>query len=307
MSVSETPIALPPLSAAAILARLKTVDGIGSGLDADLIQGTDLSDLVASATATTKGDLLAATAPGVIDRLGVGANGTVLTADSGETTGMKWAALGGGGGGGDMLQSTYDPNTDGIIAIANGGTNASTAATARTNLGISTVGNTGDAADLTGTLAAARIASNSLALAKLVNATGTAKIVGRYSASTGAWEELTISTGLAVDGSGNLTASGGGGGGSTAIATKTTNYTTTNADHTLLVDATSGAVTITLVAVSGNSGLIHVIKKIDSSANTVTIDGNSSETIDGATTQVLNGQWQSLEIHTDASAWYIIG
>lgn len=37
------------------------------------------------------------------------------------------------------------------------------------------------------------------------------KLLGRYSASTGAVEEITISTGLSLDGSGNLTATGGGG------------------------------------------------------------------------------------------------
>ncbi len=288
-----------------LLARLKTVDGVGSGLDADLLQGADLTDLVPQSVATAKGDILAATAANTVDNLPVGANGTVLTADSGEATGMKWAAPGVGGGGGDMDTTIYDPNTDGIIAVANGGTNASTAAGARTNLGISTVGNTGDAADLTGTLAAARLASNSVPLAKLTNATGTAKIVGRYSASTGAWEELTISTGLAVDGSGNLTASGGAG--TPAIATKTTTYTTTNADHTILVDATSGAFDVTLVAVSGNAGLIQVIKKIDSSTHNVHVEGNGSETIDGALFQSLNAQWQSIEIQTDGTAWYIIG
>jgi hypothetical protein len=39
-----------------------------------------------------KGDLIAATAADTAARLAVGANGTVLTADSGETTGLKWAA-----------------------------------------------------------------------------------------------------------------------------------------------------------------------------------------------------------------------
>lgn len=33
------------------------------------------------------------------------------------------------------------------------------------------------------------------------------KLLGRYSASTGAVQEITISTGLSMDGSGNLTAS----------------------------------------------------------------------------------------------------
>jgi hypothetical protein len=39
-----------------------------------------------------KADLLTATAADTPARLGVGANGTVLTADSAETTGLKWAA-----------------------------------------------------------------------------------------------------------------------------------------------------------------------------------------------------------------------
>ena len=45
---------------------------------------------------TTKGDLFTFTT--VDARLGVGANGTVLTADSAESTGLKWAAAAGGGG-----------------------------------------------------------------------------------------------------------------------------------------------------------------------------------------------------------------
>ena len=45
-----------------------------------------------------KGDLLAGTADNTISRLGVGANGTVLTADSAEATGLKWATAGGSSG-----------------------------------------------------------------------------------------------------------------------------------------------------------------------------------------------------------------
>jgi hypothetical protein len=40
---------------------------------------------------TTKGDLISATAASTVARLGVGANATVLTADSSEATGLKWA------------------------------------------------------------------------------------------------------------------------------------------------------------------------------------------------------------------------
>ena len=45
-----------------------------------------------------KGDLIAGTGADAFSRLAVGTNGQVLTADSAEATGMKWAAAAGGGG-----------------------------------------------------------------------------------------------------------------------------------------------------------------------------------------------------------------
>jgi hypothetical protein len=45
---------------------------------------------IQSSTATTKGDLLAASAASTISRLGIGTDGQVLTADSTQTTGISW-------------------------------------------------------------------------------------------------------------------------------------------------------------------------------------------------------------------------
>ena len=42
---------------------------------------------------TTKGDILAATGAGVMTRLAVGANTTVLTADSTQANGVKWGTV----------------------------------------------------------------------------------------------------------------------------------------------------------------------------------------------------------------------
>jgi hypothetical protein len=51
---------------------------------------------VAKSIVDAKGDLIAATAADTVSRLAVGTNGQVLTADSAEATGLKWATAGGG-------------------------------------------------------------------------------------------------------------------------------------------------------------------------------------------------------------------
>jgi hypothetical protein len=53
---------------------------------------------IPATTVNAKGDLLAATANDTVTRLAVGTNTHVLTADSGEATGIKWAAAAGGSG-----------------------------------------------------------------------------------------------------------------------------------------------------------------------------------------------------------------
>lgn len=60
---------------------------------------TDLAGKVPLSTVTTKGDIYVATASGTVTRLGVGSDTQVLTADSAQTSGVKWAAATGGGGG----------------------------------------------------------------------------------------------------------------------------------------------------------------------------------------------------------------
>jgi hypothetical protein len=58
----------------------------------------DTPAVIPYSLATTKGDIFVATGNATLVRQGVGANGTVLTADSAEADGVKWAA------GGKVLQ-----------------------------------------------------------------------------------------------------------------------------------------------------------------------------------------------------------
>ena len=73
----------------------------------------------------------------------------------------------------------------------------------------------------------------------------------------------------------------------------------------LLVDSTSAPITINLPTAANNTDCF-VIKKIDSSANSVTIDANGTETIDGSLTARIAVRYTSLTIVTDGTNWHII-
>lgn len=58
-----------------------------------------------------KGDLIVGTAADTVSRLAVGANNTVLTADSSTATGLKWATPAGGGKVLQVVSATYSTQT----------------------------------------------------------------------------------------------------------------------------------------------------------------------------------------------------
>lgn len=97
------------------------------------------------------------------------------------------------------------------------------------------------------------------------------------------------------------------------IVVITSTTTLDQSHHTVLCDATSGSITVNLPAAGANAANnVYVIKKIDSSSNTVVIDGQSGQTIDGALTKTLTAQYEALHIHSYPTSdsygpgWYIL-
>ena len=91
------------------------------------------------------------------------------------------------------------------------------------------------------------------------------------------------------------------------ITTVTENTIIDGTYRTVLVDASSGPITITVQAISVNViKRLHNIKKIDSSNNVVNIVVSDGSTIDDQTTVVLDTQYQSRTVQASNIQWWII-
>lgn len=71
-------------------------------------------------------------------------------------------------------------------------------------------------------------------------------------------------------------------------------------------NATGGGFLITLpAAADAGNGFEWSAIKVDSTSNTVTVDGNGSETINGNLDYTLSQQWATVTLRCDGSEWYI--
>lgn len=142
----------------------------------------------------------------------------------------------------------------------------------------------------------------------------------KYTMSTSGLRSVTIvradttesvSKGFNVHGSGGASTGASPGGGSAPTVTSaspSSAYTiSTHAGiEEIYILTPSADISVNLPSASScGSGYKYQIKNM-ASANTLTIDPNSTETIDGSTTFVLNVQYQSITIITDGSNWFII-
>jgi hypothetical protein len=91
------------------------------------------------------------------------------------------------------------------------------------------------------------------------------------------------------------------------VVTKAANYTLSDTDYVILANAASGAFTLTLPSAVGIAGRSYVLKKIDNSANVITMTASASETIDNLASRSLSTQHQFLSVLSDGAAWRIVG
>lgn len=88
------------------------------------------------------------------------------------------------------------------------------------------------------------------------------------------------------------------------VVTKAASDTLSLLDSTILADAASGAITLTLPAPSSEA--TFTIKRINTNANTVTIARSGSALIDGATSRVLANPFDFVNLISDGTNWIVV-
>jgi hypothetical protein len=91
-----------------------------------------------------------------------------------------------------------------------------------------------------------------------------------------------------------------------SVTEVSTTYPIVASDDLIIADATSGAFVISLPTIVGNEGKNYALKKIDSSANAVTVDADGSETIDGSANVILTTQYNFTWLVAGPNEWHIV-
>lgn len=89
------------------------------------------------------------------------------------------------------------------------------------------------------------------------------------------------------------------------ITTKTSNYTITISDDTILCDASTSSFIVDLPTAITTLGRVYTIKKIDSSSNGITIRATGLDTIEGYGSLLMQTQWDYYMLQSIGTGWII--
>lgn len=160
---------------------------------------------------------------------------------------------------------------------------------------------------LTFTLPAAATAGNGFAIALINNSTGAVAVDGNSSETINGNTSYVLGQGefilLTCDGSewvGLVCRIFAGG-----VDTQTGDYTVTTADRGRVIECSGSLATVTLLA-AATAGDGFVVAVVNNTGGDIAIDGNSSETINGSTSQTI-GDGFGVLLACDGSAWVMIG
>lgn len=198
-------------------------------------------------------------------------------------------------------------NSDGsTVAIASGGGSIAgltsgkiPVATSATALGDSILSQSGSVVTAAGTVGATTLTLNGA-----TSGSYSLSVAATGASGSGVWPSTNASGALVNDGSGNLSWSAVNPS-VVSITNSNSPYTPPDASTIIVADPTSGNITINLRAASTRSGQQIWVKNVATNGNTVTIDGNASETIDGALTLVVSTAQAAYTLVCDGSNWRI--
>lgn len=87
----------------------------------------------------------------------------------------------------------------------------------------------------------------------------------------------------------------------------TGNHTLAAADAGMIVVPNTGAKTLTLPAAASSKGVYYWVVKTTTNAVAITLDGNASETINGATTYAaIDAQYDNALVFCNGTAWFVL-
>lgn len=325
-AVAGTPATVPDapnIPADSVVLAFVRVPAGGTAVDNSMITDKRIPIQTAPLAVASGGTALASGTSGGV----LGFTGATTLASSGALTGSA-IVLGGGAGAtptalGSLGTTTTllhgnasGPPTFGAVSLPNDVTgdllfaNLTPATAANVLLGRGSAGGAGDFGEIT--LGANMTMTNNVLSATVGGGGGSGDFVGPASSTDNAIVRFDGTTGKLGQNSVGIVSDTGlmsaltFGGMAQAITTKTTTYSVGALDWTILCDATSGSFAITLPAASAFTGRYVFIKKIDSSANTCTLTRAGSDTIDGATTQVIDSQWTGFGVQSNGTSLWVI-